>query len=90
MAQRRMLARKREMRRPTQTGRGSSGSQSQGALNLEKRAEETIKQSRTERLCNAHLKCFLETLALSPHSGSRLSPGIIHCRVNLSGFTDSG
>ena len=37
MAQRRMLARKREMRRPTQTGRGSSGSQSQGALNLESR-----------------------------------------------------
>ena len=37
MAQRRMLARNREMRRPTQTGRGSSGSQSQGALNLESR-----------------------------------------------------
>ena len=34
MAQRRMLARNREMRIPTQTGSGSRGSQSQGALNL--------------------------------------------------------
>ena len=35
MAQRRMLARNREMRRPTHTGSGSSGSQSQGSLNLD-------------------------------------------------------
>ena len=35
MAQRRMLARKREMRRPTHTGSGNSGSQSQGSLNLD-------------------------------------------------------
>lgn len=34
MAQRRMLARNREMRIPTHRGSGSRGSQSQGALNL--------------------------------------------------------
>ena len=37
MAQRRILARNREMRSPTQTDSGSRGSQSQGALNLERK-----------------------------------------------------
>ena len=39
MAQRRILARNREMRSPTQTGSGSRGSQSQGALNLERKQD---------------------------------------------------